>query len=83
MSVLASEHFKTIVDTIFEKKRTKALRTIYNELTKKNGVEVFSSDDHVVVIEAHHNYEELYVSEWFEPTDFSQRRCLNSVIIPK
>lgn len=81
MSVVASEYFKTSIESIFEKKKTKALRTIYNEMTK-NGNE-FIDGEYVVAIEARHDYEELYVSQWFEPNDFSQRKCLTSIIIPK
>ena len=79
---LASDWFENYVGLINKQKTTKALRTIYNQLTK-NGIEVFKIDDYQVVIEAHYNFSCLYVSLWFEPQDFSQRKCLKNLQITK
>ena len=82
MSAPASTYFDTCVQNILEKRETKALRTIYNELTK-NGSEVFTDGDYIVVVEAYADFSCLLVSLLFEPKDFSQRKFLKKVTINK
>lgn len=79
---IAEEKYQEFVSLINSMKQTKALRTIFNSITK-NGVQVFTIDDYEVLIEPHYDYSCLYVSLLFEPQDFSQRKCLKSVSINK
>ena len=82
MSAPASAYFESCVEQINQLKKTKALRTIYNELTK-NGSEVFTDGDYIVVVEAYADFSCLLVSLLFEPKDFSQRKFLKKVTINK
>lgn len=82
MSAPASTYFESCLEQINQLKKTKALRTIYNQLTN-DGVVVFTDGDYHVLVEARCDFSCLYVSLWFEPKDFSQRKCLKEVTIGK
>jgi hypothetical protein len=49
---------------------------LYYNTKCANGIELFTCGDFQVVLESHYAYEELYLSIWYEPQDFSQRQQL-------
>ena len=76
----SEEKFNEYFFLINEMKKKKSLRTIYNQITK-HGVEIFIDGDYRVLLEAHYLFENLYLSLWYEPEDFSQSRRISKFVI--
>jgi hypothetical protein len=76
------DKYQSVLTYISDKKKTSSLRTIYNNLTK-NGIEILVTGDYRVVLEAHHLYEWLELSIWYEPACFTSRGKIESIIIKK
>ncbi len=73
----AENFFHSMIDTLensnlnSKRKRQK----LHNSL----GTTLFKDGDYEVILEAHFAYEKLYLSFWFEPDDFKQRKCLRKL----
>ena len=70
--------------TIRQYLKTHSIKATYNHFTK-NCVEMACDENNFlkIYLEVHFNNEELYLSLWYEPDDFSQRCRMKELIIRK
>lgn len=75
------EMFNFYLSRIYELQRDRTtLKNIYVRLTMYSN-ELFRDGDYYVFLEAHYDFSRLYLSMWYEPEDWSERKCLNEVEI--